>query len=100
MNRLKLIAAFACFTQGWPLPAGVLDVIPVTSAVVDWPEETTFSADGEALVAGRRFELAVRLRSENVRLVARATRVRARRGPPRPRARVGLGMTAQRSRLP
>jgi diacylglycerol kinase family enzyme len=60
VNRLKLIAAFACFTQGWPLPRGVLDTFPATEASVEWPEPTMFSADGEALVEDRRFTLRIR----------------------------------------
>ena len=63
VGRLKLIAAFACFAQGWPIPDGVLDVHPATSAAVEWPEPTTFSADGEALVEGQRFALRIRPRA-------------------------------------
>jgi diacylglycerol kinase family enzyme len=66
VNRLKLIAAFLCFTQGWRLPPGVLDVYPATEATVDWPEQTTFSADGEALVDGARFALRIRPRALRV----------------------------------
>jgi len=66
VNRLKLIAAFACFTQGWRLPAGVLDVHPATQAVVDWPGRTMFSADGEALVEDQRFTLRIRPRALRV----------------------------------
>jgi diacylglycerol kinase family enzyme len=68
VNRFKLIAAFACFTQGWRLPPGVLDVHPAASAVVEWPEQTTFSADGEALLDGQRFTL--RIRSRALRVIA------------------------------
>jgi diacylglycerol kinase (ATP) len=60
VNRLRLMIAFACLTQHWPLPRGVLVALPATRATVEWPQQTMFSADGEALLSDRRFELKIR----------------------------------------
>ena len=60
VGRAKLIAAFFCLMQQWPIPRGVFEPISASGATVEWPEKTVFSADGESLLEGTRFELKIR----------------------------------------
>jgi diacylglycerol kinase (ATP) len=60
VGRAKLIVAFLCLMQQWPIPRGVFEPIPASGAIVEWPETTIFSADGESLMEGTRFSLRIR----------------------------------------
>ena len=59
MSRLKLLWAFLCFTRGRPVPRGTLSVYRTTRAVVECAREVPFSADGELMCRGTRFEIDV-----------------------------------------
>ena len=59
MPRLKLLWAFLCFTRGRPVPRGTLSVYRTPRAVVDCAREVPFSADGDLMCRGTRFEIDV-----------------------------------------
>ena len=59
MPRLKLLWAFLCFTRGRPVPRGTLSVYRTSRAVIDCAREVPFSADGDLMCRGTRFEIEV-----------------------------------------
>jgi diacylglycerol kinase (ATP) len=59
MPRLKLLWAFLCFTRGRPVPEGTLSVRCASRAVIDCARSVPFSADGDLMCRGTRFELEV-----------------------------------------
>jgi diacylglycerol kinase (ATP) len=59
MPRAKLLWAFLCFTRGRPVPDGTLAVHRVTRAIIDCAREVPFSADGDLMCRGTRFEVDV-----------------------------------------
>ena len=59
MPRLKLLWAFLCFTRGRPVPDGTLSVHRATRAVIECGRNVPFSADGDLMCRGTRFEVQV-----------------------------------------
>jgi diacylglycerol kinase (ATP) len=59
MARLRLLWAFLCFSRGRPVPAGTLSVDRVSHAVVECARDVPFSADGDLVCRGTRFEIDV-----------------------------------------
>ena len=59
MPRPRLLWAFLCFTHGRPVPRGTLCVYRTPRAVVDCAREVPFSADGDLMCRGTRFEIDV-----------------------------------------
>jgi len=59
MPRLKLLWAFLCFTRGRPVPPGTLSVYRTPHAVIDCAREVPFSADGDLMCRGARFEIGI-----------------------------------------
>lgn len=59
MPRLKLLWAFLCFTRGRPVPGGTLIVHRATRAVINGARSVPFSADGDLMCRGTRFEVEV-----------------------------------------
>ena len=59
MPRLKLLWAFFCFTRGRPVPRGTLTVYRTSRAVIDCARDVPFSADGDLMCRGTRFEIDV-----------------------------------------
>jgi diacylglycerol kinase (ATP) len=59
MPRLKLLWAFLCFTRGRPVPRGTLAVYRASSAIVECAREVPFSADGDLMCRGARFDVEV-----------------------------------------
>ncbi|MCU0251346.1 MAG: hypothetical protein MUE61_14130 [Vicinamibacterales bacterium] len=59
MPRLTLLWAFLCFTRGRPVPGGTLSVHRATRAVIDCARSVPFSADGDLMCRGTRFEVEV-----------------------------------------
>ena len=59
MPRLKLLWAFLCFARGRPVPEGTLSVHRASRAVITCARDVPFSADGDLLCRGTRFELEV-----------------------------------------
>lgn len=59
MPRPRLLWAFLCFTRGRPVPSGTLSVYRTPRAVVDCAREVPFSADGDLMCRGTRFEIDV-----------------------------------------
>jgi diacylglycerol kinase family enzyme len=57
MPRLKLLWAFLCFTKGRPVPAGTLRVFRASRATIDCTRAVPFSADGDLVCEGTRFEV-------------------------------------------
>jgi len=57
MPRAKLLWAFLCFTRGRPVPEGTLSVHRVRRAVVSCARDVPFSADGDLMCRGTRFEI-------------------------------------------
>lgn len=57
MPRLKLLWAFLCFARGRPVPAGTLRVVRVPHAVIVCDRAVPFSADGDLVCEGTRFEV-------------------------------------------
>jgi YegS/Rv2252/BmrU family lipid kinase len=57
MPRLKLLWAFLCFTKGRPVPAGTLRVFRASRATIDCTRTVPFSADGDLVCEGTRFEV-------------------------------------------
>ncbi|MFO7691690.1 MAG: diacylglycerol kinase family protein [Vicinamibacterales bacterium] len=59
MPRLKLLWAFFCFTRGRPVPRGTLSLYRTPRAVIGCAREVPFSADGDLVCRGTRFEVEV-----------------------------------------
>ena len=59
MPRLKLLWAFLCFTRGRPVPGGTLVVHRATRAVIDCARSVPFSADGDLMCRGTKFDVQV-----------------------------------------
>jgi diacylglycerol kinase (ATP) len=59
MARLKLLWAFLCFTRGRPVPAGTLSVYRARRAVLTTARDVPFSADGDLVCRGTRFDIEV-----------------------------------------
>jgi diacylglycerol kinase (ATP) len=59
MPRLKLLWAFLCFARGRTVPGGTLSVHRTTCAVIDCARSVPFSADGDFMCRGTRFEVEV-----------------------------------------
>jgi diacylglycerol kinase (ATP) len=59
MSRAKLLWAFLCFTRGRPVPEGTLTVHRVSRFVIDCARDVPFSADGDLMCRGTRFEIDV-----------------------------------------
>jgi diacylglycerol kinase (ATP) len=59
MSRARLLWAFLCFTRGRPVPEGTLTVHRATHLVIDCAREVPFSADGDLMCRGTRFEIGV-----------------------------------------
>lgn len=59
MPRPRLLWAFLCFTHGRPVPRGTLCVYRTPRAVIDCAREVPFSADGDLMCRGTRFEIDV-----------------------------------------
>lgn len=59
LSRARLLRAFACFATGRPLPPGVLQVWRTTRATISSAREVRFSADGDLMCEGRRFDVSV-----------------------------------------
>lgn len=59
MPRARLLAAFAQFTGNRPLPPGVLQVQRATRATITTPRAVRFSADGDLICEGDRFDVEV-----------------------------------------
>ena len=59
MPRPRLLWAFLCFTRGRPVPRGTLSVYRTPRAVVDCARDVSFSADGDLMCRGARFEIDV-----------------------------------------
>jgi diacylglycerol kinase (ATP) len=57
MPRAKLLWAFLCFTRGRAVPEGTLSVHRVRRAVVSCARQVPFSADGDLMCRGSRFEI-------------------------------------------
>jgi diacylglycerol kinase (ATP) len=59
MPRLKLLWAFVCFARGRPVPAGTLTIHRARHAVIECVRSVPFSADGDLMCRGTRFEIDV-----------------------------------------
>ncbi len=59
LSRPRLLHAFACFATGRPLPPGVLQVRRATHATITSARDVRFSADGDLMCEGRRFDVSV-----------------------------------------
>lgn len=59
MPRPKLLWAFLCFTRGRQVPAGTLSVHRVRRAVLTAARAVPFSADGDLVCRGTRFDIEV-----------------------------------------
>ena len=59
MPRMKLLRAFLCFARGRPVPDGTLSIHRAARAVIDCARAVPFSADGDLMCRGTRFELDV-----------------------------------------
>jgi diacylglycerol kinase (ATP) len=59
MPRGRLLWAFLCFTRGRPVPDGTLSVRRAARAVVECARSVPFSADGDLICRGARFEIEV-----------------------------------------
>jgi diacylglycerol kinase family enzyme len=59
MPRLRLLWAFLCFTRGRPVPRGTLLVFRTSRAVIGCARSVPFSADGDLMCRGARFEIDV-----------------------------------------
>jgi diacylglycerol kinase (ATP) len=59
MPRAKLLWAFLCFTRGRPVPEGTLTVHRTARLVIDCARDVPFSADGDLMCRGTRFEIDV-----------------------------------------
>jgi diacylglycerol kinase (ATP) len=59
MARLKLLWAFLCFTRGRPVPDGTLSTHRASRIVISSAREVPFSADGDLVCRGTRFEIDV-----------------------------------------
>ena len=59
LSRPRLLHAFACFATGRPLPPGVLQVRRATRATITSAREVRFSADGDLMCEGCRFDVSV-----------------------------------------
>jgi diacylglycerol kinase (ATP) len=59
MPRLKLLWAFLCFTRGRPVPRGTLSIYRTSRAVIGCARSVPFSADGDLMCRGTRFEVEV-----------------------------------------
>jgi diacylglycerol kinase (ATP) len=57
MPRLKLLRAFLCFARGRPVPEGTLTTWRGSRAVIDCGRSLSFSADGDLVCRGTRFEI-------------------------------------------
>jgi diacylglycerol kinase family enzyme len=60
MPRARLLWAFFCFAQGWPVPGGVLTTSRGERVRIVADRALPFSADGELMCTGTHFEIAVR----------------------------------------
>ena len=59
MSRLKLLWAFLCFARGLPVPDGTLATHRAVRAAIDCARSVPFSADGELMCRGTRFDVEV-----------------------------------------
>jgi diacylglycerol kinase (ATP) len=59
MPRLKLLWAFLRFTRGLPVPEGTLSVYRAGRVAIDCERHVAFSADGDLMCRGTRFEIEV-----------------------------------------
>ena len=59
MPRPRLLAAFARFARGWPLPEGTLSTVKVSRVEIWCEGPRRFSADGDLLGESDRWEVAV-----------------------------------------
>jgi len=59
MPRRRLLWAFLCFTRGRPVPPGTLFIFRTSRAVIDCARSVPFSADGDLMCRGTRFEVEV-----------------------------------------
>jgi diacylglycerol kinase (ATP) len=59
LPRLKLLWAFLCFARGRPVPGGVLFSHSAARAVIDCARSVPFSADGDLMCRGTRFDIEV-----------------------------------------
>jgi diacylglycerol kinase (ATP) len=59
MSRLMLLRAFLCFARGRPVPEGTVSVVRTARAVIDCARSVPFSADGDLVCQGTRFEVEV-----------------------------------------
>jgi diacylglycerol kinase family enzyme len=59
MPRARLLWAFLCFTRGRPVPEGTLTVHRATRLVIECARVVPFSADGDLMCRGTRFEIDV-----------------------------------------
>ncbi len=59
LSRPRLLHAFTCFATGRPLPPGVLQVRRATRATITSARHVRFSADGDLMCEGRRFDVLV-----------------------------------------
>lgn len=59
VSRLRLLWAFMCFTSGRPVPQGILRVVRLPRARIDCARVVPFSADGDLMGRGDRFEVSV-----------------------------------------
>jgi diacylglycerol kinase family enzyme len=57
--RLALLWAFVCFSAGWRVPAGVLEVIRCAGATIGCDDVEPFAADGDLAGEERVFSFAV-----------------------------------------
>jgi diacylglycerol kinase family enzyme len=60
MPRWRLLYAFLCFSQGWPVPAGTLRTVRASRAVVRCEGRRPFAADGDFMGEGSQFTLTVK----------------------------------------
>ena len=81
MPRLKLLWAFLCFTRGRPVPRGTLSVCRTSRAVIDCARSVPFSADGDLMCRGTRFEVDVLPGALNLISLRTAGRRGCRAGP-------------------
>lgn len=59
MPRWRLLAAFARFARGWPLPPGTLQSVKAVRAEIRCEGARRFSADGDLLGESNRYALSV-----------------------------------------
>jgi len=59
MPRVGLLWAFICFTRGRPVPGGTLSIHRASRATISCAREVPFSADGDLMCRGTRFEIDV-----------------------------------------